>query len=75
MPSFWLFFGIGSSFFALKQSSNHVFQNFNRSLVLISNFFTLKLLAKKMSKKLKKYFVRKKEALFDFGKKKSVVSK
>jgi hypothetical protein len=29
LPSFWLFFGNGNSFFALQQSSNHVFQNFN----------------------------------------------
>jgi hypothetical protein len=47
---FLALFGNENSFFALKQSSNHLFQNFNQSLAKIPNFFTLKLLAKKILK-------------------------
>ncbi len=41
MPSFCHFFAIGNSFFALKKTSNQVFQNYNWSLLIISNSFLL----------------------------------
>jgi hypothetical protein len=44
MSSFCLFFGIAN---ATKHSWNHVFQNFNQPQIQKSNFFILKLLAKK----------------------------
>jgi hypothetical protein len=38
-PFFWLFFHIGSSFLAPKHILNHIFDDFDPSLIQISNFF------------------------------------